>query len=317
MKKWWSIVGLLLPLVFALIFWPKNTSELVNPLGEQMKKELPYEKYTFVRLAERGGIKSEINYEGNVFYYQSEGRKISGQVNFPEGEVRGVIVMARGYVDKEIYQTGMGTKNAAQYYAKNGYFTYAPDFSGYGGSDQEDVNAIGARLTKPVEILDLLASLETDLPIYLWGHSNGGQIMLSVAEILGMREDLSLQGPTLKGLTLWAPVTKPFPYSILFYTDEAEDKGKWLRRELARFETEYDVYNYSIDRYFDKIKLPIQLHQGTADEAVPKRWSDEAVEIWEELEKEVQYYVYRGADHNLNPGWNTVVERDVSWFASL
>ncbi|MFH2085175.1 MAG: alpha/beta fold hydrolase [bacterium] len=274
-------------------------------------QEKPYDRYSFERLAERGGVASKIEVGADKFFYQSEGRRISGQINRPTGEVKGVVVMARGYVDKETYQTGVGTKNAARYYAEQGYVTYAPDFSGYGESDPEDENALGARLVKPVEILDLIASVK-ERPIYLWGHSNGGQIMLSVAEILGKRGDFQV-----KGVSLWAPVSKPFPYNILYYTDEASDSGKWLREQIAHFEQDYDVFNYSIDRYLDWISIPIQIHHGSADESVPKKWSDELVKNLKDKEKEVTYFVYPGADHNMKPGWDRVVARDGSFYTSL
>ena len=300
-------------------------SVILNPLGgkEVVQKELPYEKYSFENLAKRGGVASPISVVGNKFYYQSEGRRISGEINLPaqaglQGDSRKapVVVMARGYVDKEIYKIGIGTHNAAVVYANAGYITLAPDFSGYGESDPEDPNALGARLVKPAEILDLIASIATDQPIFLWGHSNGGQIMLSVAEILG-KMDLRGQSSKVRGVTLWAPVSKPFPYNILFYTDEATDSGKWLRGQVSEFEKDYDVFNYSIDRYLDQISLPIQLHQGSTDEAVPKKWSDELVKVLKEKDKDVTYHVYPGANHNLQPGWDTVVTRDVDWFQSL
>jgi dienelactone hydrolase len=286
---------------------------VAGPLPENVVKDLPYEKYSFENLAKRGGIVSKIQVVGDKFYYMSEGRRISGEVNRPTGsDPEGVIVMARGYVDKEIYKTGLGTHNAAKYFAEHGYITYAPDFSGYGESDPEDENALGARLVKPVEILDLIVSVEKkyNLPIYLWGHSNGGQIMLSVAEIIGIRK----QELGIRGVTLWAPVSKPFPYNILYYTDDASDSGKWLRGQVSEFEKDYEVFNYSIDRYLDWIKIPMQIHQGSADEAVPKKWSDDLVKVLREKEKEVNYYVYPGADHNMKPGWDTVVARDLEFF---
>lgn len=299
-----------------LYFGRGAEGELLNPLARiESPREKPYDQYSFARLAERPGQPGQIEVAGEKFYYRSGGRRISGQIKTPAGEGKfPVILMARGYVEKEEYVTGIGTKNAAAVYAENGYLTLAPDFSGYGESDPEDENALGARLTKPVEILDLLASLPS-LPaadtqrVFLWGHSNGGQIMLSVAEILSKQGNESV-----KGITLWAPVSKPFPYNILYYTDEAEDRGKWLRAEIAKFEAEYDVYNYSLDRYMDWIKLPILIHQGSADPSVPQKWSDELTESLTKLEKEVTYYVYPGADHNMKPAWNTVVSRDLKFF---
>jgi len=313
---WWGIAG--------------RGNDLLNPKGEEVVKEKPYEKYSFENLAKRGGVASKIEVVGNKFYYQSEGRRISGEINQPKGEAgvpfgslpKGVIVMARGYVEKEGYKTGIGTHNAAKYFSERGYTTYATDFSGYGESDPEDESALGARLVKPVEILDLIASVQatTKLPIYIWGHSNGGQIMISVAEILGKIESDKGEGKSEKevqGVTLWAPVSKPFPYNILYYTDDASDSGKWLRGQISQFEETYDVFNYSIDRYFDWINMPIQIHQGSLDEAVPKVWSDNLSKALKVKEKTVNYYVYSGADHNMKPNWDSVVTRDLEFFASL
>jgi fermentation-respiration switch protein FrsA (DUF1100 family) len=118
-------------------------------------------------------------------------------------------------------------------------------------------------------------------------------------------------------VTLWAPVSKPFPYNILYYTDDASDSGKWLRGQVAEFEKDYDVFNYSVDKYFDWIAIPVQLHQGSSDEAVPKAWTDNLTKTLKDKGKEINYYVYPGADHNLKPGWDSVVSRDVEWFKSL
>lgn len=270
----WLIVITILGVSVALFgfFYIRNDKEMVSPgSGVREKTEKPYDKYSFERLVAREDKPSKIEigreiastaeYGSYVFYYTSEGRRISGQLNLPNlSRLMGVVVMARGYVEKDGYTIGTGTRNAAAVYARNGYITLAPDFSGYGESETEDTNALGARLVKPVEILDLIASLES-LPqadlnkVYLWGHSNGGQIMLSVAEVLGQR--LKVKGTSgqarVLGATLWAPVSKPFPYNILYYTDEADDQGKWLRGEIAKFESEYDVYNYSIDKYLEWI----------------------------------------------------------------
>lgn len=330
--KSFKLIGLALLAVVVmgvyLAMAKSNGGTILNPRGESEVsiKELPYIKYGFEQLAQRGGILSKIEVIGNKFYYLSEGKRVSGEINYPVSELSvksPVIVMARGYVDKEIYRTGLGTHPSAVEFSKAGYITLAPDFLGYGESDAEDENALGARLSKPAEILDLLASLvslpQVDLNrVYLWGHSNGGQIMLSVAEILGRREELGMSsGYRVKGLTLWAPVSKPFPYNILYYTDEASDSGKWLRGEVAAFERDYDVFNYSVDRYLEWIKIPIQLHQGSQDEAVPKLWSDQLIKSLSEKEKQIEYFVYPGADHNMRPVWDSVVLRDIEFFNSL
>lgn len=336
MKKWLIIIAVAIVVGVGFgLYIRRERGVMVSPGGGSEKVEKPYDKYSFERLVAREDKPSRIEmgeeiakdelYSSYVFYYVSEGRRISGQLNLPNlSRLMGVIVMARGYVEKDGYTVGTGTRNAAAVYAKNGYITIAPDFSGYGESDTEDPNALGARLVKPVEILDLIASLsslpQVDLQkIYLWGHSNGGQIMLSVAEVLGQRIKVKGTSGTAKvlGVTLWAPVSKPFPYNILYYTDEADDQGKWLRSEIAKFESEYDVFKYSIDKYLDWISIPLLIHQGTVDDAVPVAWSRELVERLKVKGKSYTYYEYPGADHNMRPSWNTVVGRDVEWFNSF
>ncbi len=338
MKKLILVVPFILVIATTLVLYKNYTQsgEMKSPQGETQKVEGPYEKYSFERLVTREDKVSVIElgeeiattpeYTSYVFYYYSEGRRISGQLNLPNlSRLMGAVVMARGYVEKDAYTTGTGTRNAAAVYAKNGYITLAPDFSGYGESETEDENALGARLVKPVEVLDLIASLSSlpqiDLTrVYLWGHSNGGQITISLSEVLGERARRGIANQNramIRGATLWAPVTKPFPYNILYYTDEADDQGKWLRSEIAKFEAEYDVFKYSIDKYLDWIDIPLVIHQGTVDDAVPVTWSREFVKRLEEKEKLHAYYEYPGADHNMRPDWNTVVLRDLDFFNKL
>jgi uncharacterized protein len=140
--------------------------------------------------------------------------------------------------------------------------------------------------------------------LFLWGHSNGGQIALSVLAISGR----------LIPTALWAPVSKPFPYSILYYSDDLDDRGKMIRKAVANFEREYNADEYSVTSYYALIQAPVQIHQGTADEAVPKAWSDQLVADLKQTLTGVIYHPYTGADHNLNPVWNTVVARDVAFF---
>lgn len=243
---------------------------------------------------------------------KKEQKMSTGTINLPTGVKRApLVVMIRGYVDQEVYTSGVGTSKAAQVFAKNGYITLAPDFLGYAGSDPNSDNIFESRFQTYTLILSLLNSLD-QIPgwdgehVFIWAHSNGGQIALTVLEITGKAY------PT----TLWAPVSKAFPYNVLYYTDEADDKGKLIRHELAKFEDTYDTDLYSIHNYFDRITAPIQLHQGTADDAVPLSWSQELDGKLASLDKDITFYAYPGANHNMVPVWDTVVQRDLDFFAS-
>ncbi|MDZ7587325.1 MAG: alpha/beta fold hydrolase [Patescibacteria group bacterium] len=322
--KWLMVMGLVLVglIVFGggylawrrLVGWDKQ--RVISPEAPWVVIEKPLEKYSFPELRKRQYIGSEIKIDAKIFIYEVEGKKISGQIHLPTGSdpVGGwpVVIMIRGYVDREIYQTGIGTQHAAEYLAKNGFMTLAPDFLGFGESDMPPDNVLAERFLRPVQILELIASVK-NIPkanpakINIWGHSNGGQIALSVLEISGKKYPTSL----------WAPVSKPFPYSILYYTDESDDRGKALRRAIAGFDVQYEASEFSIDNYYNWIEAPVQIHQGTVDEAVPLKWSQELESKLRKLGKEVELNIYPGADHNLSGGensWNSAVQRNVLWF---
>lgn len=312
-------------------------------------KERPLLKYTFESLRKYKFKTSAIilgeileekeNYISQLFYYnirdaingENRGKKVSGLINVPKKEgVYPVVIMMRGFVPKEIYSTGIGTKRAGEVFVQNGFITLAPDFLGYGQSDNPSSDSIEERFQTYTASLTLLSSLgnlntalDARLPspettayngqerimadpskVGIWGHSNGGQIALSVLEITGRNY------PTV----LWAPVSKPFPYSVLYYTDEFDDRGKALRKAIADFENDYNIDLYSLTNFYSWINAPIQVHQGTADDAVPFKWSDQLVADLTKLGKDVVYFTYPSADHNLLPGWETAIERSLNFY---
>lgn len=244
-------------------------------------------------------------------------KTMSGLINIPsQPGAFPVVVMFRGYVDPAQYFIGEGTQHAAEVLAANGYITIAPDFLGYGDSDKETANIFESRFQTWTTALALVKSIGDPSfakategkwdgkNVFIWGHSNGGQIALTVLEITG------LSYPTV----LWAPVSKPFPYSILYYTDDASDSGKFLRRELSNFEDDYDTDQYSLTKYLSSIKTDLQLNQGTADEAVPIAWSDLLDTELKEASVSAEYIKYPGADHNLTLGWDQAVNNTLTFY---
>lgn len=301
-----------------------KTDKIVSPVVSKIL-EKPFDKYSIENLGKRSFSSQIILDEANAtesaytvykFHFDSDHKKVTGLAHIPnvcDAEKKCLtIVQFRGYIDVDIYEPGMGTKRSAEVFAQNGFISLAPDFLGYGDSDNPSNNVFEARFETYTTALNLLSgvgSLSQVDPdrVGIWGHSNGGQIALTVLEILGEK---GLGYPT----ALWAPVSKPFPYSILYYTDEADDKGKALRHELAEFESDYDVFNYDLTRHLDRINSPMQLHQGESDEAVPQRWSDELVDRLKNDQKDISYYTYPNADHNMLGSWVIVINRSIEFF---
>ena len=319
------------------------------PASQEKEPDNPYPPFRFSALAQQSFTSQplyvleelETNPQFNSYLVawdvpelSGEGSKrVTGQLNIPSGSGPfPIIVMIRGYVEREEYQTGIGTRNAAAAFARNGYITISPDFLGYAGSDPESDDILLARFARPVTVLQLLKDLEQprlrvdsmsikaeDIAdwvtalvfdgshIGIWGHSNGGQIALSILEITGKNY------PT----TLWAPVSKPFPYSVFYYSDDLDDGGKYIRQQLAFFENDLgnDVREYTILQHPENITAPIQLHQGGADDAVPLKWSQQLDDVLTEKDVKVTFFTYPQADHNLQPNWDQVVQRDLQFFA--
>jgi uncharacterized protein len=349
-------IGIGLPRLLAHL--PDLTnSEILSPLVQKIQPSpLPLAKYEITNLTNLvpeptqpikilRPLASTEKFESYVFSYVTQDASISGQLNLPKNlqDDTPVIIMLRGYVPLEIFETGVGTRNAAAQLAEAGYVTIAPDFLGYGESSPDLSDSWEGRFIKPVNVLDLhqtikkygIPSPEGGLyipgPQGIWAHSNGGQIALAVLEAL--EEPL----PT----SLWAPVTAPFPYSILFFTDELADEGKESRAWLAMFEEDYDVFDFSITQHLERVTGPIQIQHGTEDEAALYVWSIEFADKVKAVNQrrqtelkalatasattatasatplppiDLKLITLPGADHNLQPSWNTAVQNDLIFF---
>ena len=318
--------------VTVFIFYSLSSSKKENflsPLSTVFKKSAPepikpLEKYSFESLAEAkfesGDIKlekvisDEEKYVSWLFSYLSEGKKVTGMANIPKtsGPFPAVI-MIRGYTDKEIYFTGLETRKAAGVLSENGFLTLAPDFLGFGGSDNESEDILEARFTRPITILSLISSLKglssyNGRDTFLWAHSNGGQIAISILEITGKNYPSAL----------WAPVTQSFPESVLGYIDpeNISPESQLVLDRFSKFLKNYDPKKYDINSYLDKISAPIQIHQGGSDIWIPEKWQKDIIEKLENLGKKVDYYYYSKSDHNLKQDWDEVILKDIEFYKS-
>lgn len=358
-------LGLLMAVASFFIYQAfQENHSLISPLvlfDKNQPKELPLLKYRIDALDQFDLVESELkiidkiseseNFDSYLFSFATQGGSMSGKLNWPKNSDHNkAIVMIRGYVPPEIYQPGVGTQAAAEVFAKEGFITLSPDFLGFGQSSPDYEDSWEGRFVKPIQVMELINSLEKtnlsfaicqfetkggscventdELKIGIWAHSNGGQIALTTLE------GFEVNYPT----SLWAPVTAPFPYSVLFFTDEVDDEGKASRSWVNIFEKDYDVFDFSLTKHLNRLRGPLQIHHGTADEAALFSWSLEfaqkldlenerrsrqiaankvategaQVQVLEPIEYEL--LKYDGADHNMRPSWSIVVARDLLFF---
>jgi len=352
-RFWLSLcigVSIALGMILGVFFGPNLISyldlengDLLSPfVKEEKPKPLPLLAYTIPTLATKtfssselilgANLKFEPEFSSQAFYFTATGKKITGLINIPTTQMPAngwpVLIMVRGYVPPEIYQPGVGTKNAAEFFTKQGFVTLAPDFLGFGGSDPDFSDTWESRFVKPTQLAELIETIKIEAELTatdsaqtvklnpaklgIWAHSNGGQITLTTLEIL--------QQPI--PASFWAPVLAPFPYSLLYFSDEIADEGKATRNWIAQFERDYDVFDFSLTQHLDLLHGEYQLHHGTADDSALKAWSDEflakvkVANTGREKTDQIKfnYFVYPGANHNLQPGWDTAIARDLIYF---
>jgi len=319
-----------------------NLGEMVNPMGiGGESREGEYTKYDFDSLKKRGGIVGDIKIGEKLklidqkrgetclksdkiskiqcqldkkfitkeMSFISNGKTVSGMINyFDDGQKHPVIVMIRGFADNEGYYIGSGSWKPADQFAQNGYVTVSLDFLGFGDSDSESRDILEARFEKVDTVLDLIESIKKldfvdPEKIGIWAHSNGGQIALSVLEISGGNYPTSL----------WAPMTNPFPQSVLD-TAGNDENGQKVKNKISNFEKEYDSRRYAFENYYGWIKAPVQIHQGTGDVWCDVDWQKKVIEGIKSFNKEANLFVYNGDDHNLKNNWDVVISRDLGFY---
>jgi dipeptidyl aminopeptidase/acylaminoacyl peptidase len=336
------IVGFLLILIgvvgLAIVGWYLwREGGLIDPLvREKEKMVLPLERYDFDSLRKRGGLAGKIEILGNIpevenrrkdldldssgfqtkkFRFMSDGKWITGMINLPmtpESKKMRTIIMVRGYADKPGYYTGFGTWKAADEFARQGWVTVSLDFLGFGGSDGESLDMLEARFEKVVAVLDLVESIKQlgyvdQNSIGIWAHSNGGQIVLSVLEITGGNY------PTV----MWAPMTNPFPQSVLDTASDLDDGGKAVIKAVAEFQKQYDSRRYAFENYYEWINAPVLIQQGTADEWCKVAWQERVVNALKAQGKQAELILYVADDHNLKKNWDKAVGKDIDFYSSF
>jgi uncharacterized protein len=223
-----------------------------------------------------------------------------------------VIIVDHGHIPPEKYSTINSYVLVTTYYAQNGFLVLKPDYRGHDKSENVSDTQLNV-LSYPVDVLNLLYALpsleKADLSnIFLFGHSMGGPVTLTVLEAY----------PNIKAATLWAPVSVPFPESSLYFTRKRnKELAVNLENQFNNIFSKSDYYKLSTTNYLSLIKVPILLQHGNLDESVPYNWSEKLVEKFKENKINYQFYTYED-DHNFSKKYfYTALKRDVDFFKSF
>ena len=251
--------------------------------------------------------------------YRSDGLRITGMMNLPRGQGPfPAIILNHGYYPLDVYQTGNGSKLAADYLANRGFLTLAPDFRSHAGSD-DAVNYFRAgHVIDTLNLIPLAQKLPQAQPgkVGMWGHSNGGAI---TAKAIVVSDQIA-------AAVIYSPASSNIGEDYEFRVGRARGRGgapTGPRARIAQVEAEFpvkpeeapDLYRrLSPLPYLDDVTAPVQIHWGTADETVPYKWPGDLLDGLRAAGKPVEYFEYPGQPHSFTGAANQLYLRRIADF---
>lgn len=260
----------------------------------------------------------------SIVSYRSDGFKIYALLSLPTSQrpTAGypVIILDHGYINPAQYQTdGPEYSSWIDALTAAGFAVIKPDYRGNGNS--EGVPEGGHY--SPVyayDNLNLVSSLK-QYPVVdpkrigLVGHSLGGHEALRTIVV----------SPDIKATSLAAGVTGSF-YDLFFnwpHSPAPNDQPTAIVRgnlqrlvdEQGNPKTNPDFWSSaSAVNYVSAVTGAVQVNHGTADDVVPKLFSDHLVEALQKAGKTVEYQVYDGGDHQFTHDHDLFLRNLVDFF---
>lgn len=254
--------------------------------------------------------------------YPSDGLRITGMLNRPNGDGPfPVVILNHGYYPLDVYQTGNGSKLAADYLAARGFLTISPDFRSHAGSD-DAVNLF--RAGHVIDALNLipLAQLLPEAqpgPVGMWGHSNGGAV---TAKAIAVSDQIA-------AALIYAPASLTIAEDYQFRVGRAAARrGQAPGRRTGVLDVvtrEFPVTPEQAPELYQRLSpLPyaslvgaaVQIHWGSADETVPANWPGDLLNALQGAGKQVEYFEYPGQPHSFTGAANQLyLQRMAEFFA--
>ncbi len=266
------------------------------------------------------------NYKRYLVSYQSDGLKIYGLLNVPNGEAPEggwpAIVFNHGYIPPTEYRTTEKYVAYVDSLARSGFVVFKIDYRGHGGSEGEPQGAYFSP-AYTIDALNAFSSLQKNPEVNpkrigMWGHSLGGNVTLRSMVV----------NPQVKAGVIWAGVASDYKTMFEKFFSRRPSEGTPEQQERWRGNRRVFIEKYgepvsnpgfwdSIDpvHFIKDVSGPIQIHHGTADQTVPIALSENLKSALEGAGKAVEYYTYQGADHNISsPGFEAAMQRSIDFF---
>jgi dipeptidyl aminopeptidase/acylaminoacyl peptidase len=289
-----------------------------------------YEPYTIEGLRARSYGEGQIeivdvmeetrSFTRYLIAYHSDGLRITGMMNRPHGDGPfPVVILNHGYYPLDVYQTGNGSKTAADYLANRGFLAIAPDFRSHAGSDDATNLFRAGHVIDTLNLIPLAQKLPDAQPgkIAMWGHSNGGAI---TAKAIVVSDQIA-------AAVIYAPASSNIVEDYQFRVGRSRSRAPSTtpRGTISRVTTEFpvapeqgpDLYErLSPLNYLNYVSAAVQIHWGTADETVPYKWPGDLLDGLRAAGKQVEYFEYAGQPHSFQGAGNQLyLRRTADFFA--
>jgi uncharacterized protein len=269
-------------------------------------------------------LKAGANYQRYVVSYLSDGLKIYGLLTVPNGKAPAtgwpIIVFNHGYIPPDQYRTTERYVAYQDAFARAGYITLKSDYRGHGSSEGEARGGYGSP-DYTDDVMNAMESLKRypgadPNRIGMWGHSMGGQITLRAMVI----------SKDVKAGVIWGGVVAPYTDMLTKWRRPSSAPPLNIPARQRRWRQDfYDKYgtpeqnpafwaSISPSEYVADISGPLQLQHASGDEEVPVQFSRDLYAKMKALGEPVEYYEYKGDNHNISGNLATALQRSVAFF---
>ncbi len=263
------------------------------------------------------------NYNRYLVAYRSDGLKINALMTVPNGTKPPtgwpVIVFNHGYIPPSQYSPTERYVAYVDGFAKNGYIVLRPDYRGHGDSEGFASGGYGSP-DYTIDVLNAVASIKQYKDadpnrIGMWGHSMGGHITLRAM----------VTTKDVKAGVIWAGVVASYPdlmYNWRRSTNStptiSSSARRWRQVLIDQYGTPEQNPEFwdsiSPNTFVADLSGPLQLHHGTADTSVPFEFSEKLYDQVKQAGKSVEYFSYRGDNHNISVNFSQAIQRSIQFF---